>query len=156
MRIYFTYYGADFSKYDISKVSFDYIQFTTKDGRNFIIEATGDLGICLEKTIIDGRFIGDLKITDKSSAQLKEGETIASILADMDHATFRIGLLDDESDVGPNPIWEHIEVFIETGTKHFTPIKVVNNNGVVSASSMEPKELLMWKATIDILEKGKR
>ena len=144
MRIYFTYYGVDFSKYNISTVSFDYIQFATKDGREFIIEATGELDICFNRTIIDGRFKGNLEITDNASAQLKEGETITSILADMDKTTFRIGLLDDESDVGPNPIWKHMSVFIETGkiecdedssTSCFAPIKLklLNDNGVVSA-----------------------
>ena len=144
MRIYFTYSGIDFSKYNITNVHFDYIQFTAKDGREFIIEATGELDILFSRTCIDGRFKGELEITDSTSAKLKEGETIDSILGDIDMSTFRIGLLDDEKDVEPNPIWKRMRVSIETGRIEFknkatfitsyAPFVLINNDGVISAS----------------------
>lgn len=144
MRIYFTYSGIDFSKYNITNVHFDYIQFTAKDGREFIIEATGELDISFNRTCIDGRFKGELEITDSASAKLKEGETIDSILGDIDMSTFRIGLLDDEKDVEPNPIWKRMRVSIETGRiesknkatfiTNYAPFVLINNDGAISAS----------------------
>ena len=146
MRIYFAYSGIDFSKYNITNVHLDYIQFTTKDGREFIIEATGELDISFSKTCIEGRFKGELEITDSASAKLKEDETVASILGDIDNSTFRIGLLDDEKDVGPNPIWKRMCVSIETGRIEsngkaalitgYAPFVLINNDGVIDASPL--------------------
>ena len=127
MKTYFNYRGIDFSKYNINNVHFDFIQFTTKDGREFIIEATGELDIEFKRTEINGRFKGELEITDENSAQLKENESIEDIFTNMDKKTFRIGLLDDGSDIGIDPIWKHLRVSIEfnpissTETYHMVP-----------------------------------
>ena len=153
MRIYFKYLGIDFSKYNITNVHFDYIQFTTKDGREFIIEATGELDIDFKITEIDGRFKGELEITDENSAQLKENEAVEDIFINMDKKTFRIGLLDDESDIGIDPIWKHLHVSVE-----FNPIPTTKAYHMVPCMSPFTITNLggITAVTKDIVPEGKR
>lgn len=154
MRIYFKYSGIDFSKYNITNVhNFDSIQFTTKDGREFIIEAIGKLDIDFKRTEIDGRFKGEFEITDKNSAQLKENETIEDIFVNMDKKTFRIGLLDDKSDIGIDPIWKHLHVSVE-----FNPIPSTKTYRMVPCMSPFTITNLGGVAVVtkDIVPEGKR
>lgn len=95
MRLYFAYHGDNFRNYDITEVAFDYIQFESQ-GKEYIIDTSGELDVSFDKNLITGRFKGEIYNIEPQEPMTQE--QLKDVILKMDTNTLKIGLFEEDDE----------------------------------------------------------